>query len=235
MVQITSLAQEKPSLRIKIGVLALQGAFIEHVHLLQRLDQVSEVIPVKSAKQLLSIDALIIPGGESTTIALVAERSGLMEPLREFVYSKPTWGTCAGMILIANEVKQTKKGGQKLLGGLDISVTRNQFGSQINSFEAPLHIKNVTTSSDLFPAIFIRAPVISSINASDVEIIAKLEHQVNQTNGAVAVAVQQGHLLATAFHPELTNDERMHRYFVKFAIDFISKCTLKDPSGKNGK
>lgn len=111
--------------------LALQGAFQEHIHMLQTLPQVSSVLPVRTAEQLRSVDALIIPGGESTTIAMVAERSGIWGDLKEFVRQKPTWGTCAGMILLANEANNTKKGGQKLLGGLDIRVNRNQFGSQV--------------------------------------------------------------------------------------------------------
>jgi pyridoxal 5'-phosphate synthase glutaminase subunit Pdx2 len=114
---------------------ALQGAFQEHIHMLQNIPQVSSAIPIRKAEQLGTIDALIIPGGESTTMALVAERSGLMEPLRDFVRSeKPTWGTCAGMILLANEANKTKKGGQNLIGGLDITVNRNQFGSQASPF-----------------------------------------------------------------------------------------------------
>src|SRR5436190_17789933 len=103
--------------------------------MLQNIPQVSSAIPIRNAEQLSTIDALIIPGGESTTMALVAERSGLMEPLRDFVRSeKPTWGTCAGMILLANEANKTKKGGQNLIGGLDITVNRNQFGSQASPF-----------------------------------------------------------------------------------------------------
>ncbi|CAG8658294.1 11786_t:CDS:2 [Ambispora leptoticha] len=228
MVQLTK-TKEVPE-KLKVGVLALQGAFIEHIHILQRLPQVSLAIPVRNTDQLSLVDALIIPGGESTTIALVAERSGLLEPLREFVRSKPTWGTCAGMILLANEVTQVKEGGQKLLGGLDITVTRNKFGSQIDSFEAPLHIQHVTTKAEndddiysLFPAVFIRAPVISQINSPDVKVIARLEHSIGDTDASTIVAVRQDHLLATAFHPELTKDDRMHQYFVNLALESLGK------------
>ncbi|EXX64643.1 Sno3p [Rhizophagus irregularis DAOM 197198w] len=173
------------------------------------------------AEQLETIDALIIPGGESTTMALIAERSGLMEPLRKFVRDeKPTWGTCAGMILLANEANKVKKGGQDLIGGLNITVNRNQFGSQIDSFESLLHINHITTSSDdLFPAIFIRAPIISSINSSNVEVLARLEHDIGETDASSIVAVRQGSLLGTAFHPELTNDDRIHKYFVQLTQD----------------
>lgn len=114
-------------------IAALQGAFQEHIHMLQNISQVSSAIPIRKAEQLETIDALIIPGGESTTMALIAERSGLMEPLRKFVRDeKPTWGTCAGMILLANEANKVKKGGQDLIGGLNITVNRNQFGSQVS-------------------------------------------------------------------------------------------------------
>ncbi|CAG8531556.1 11382_t:CDS:2, partial [Racocetra fulgida] len=186
----------------------LQGAFLEHIHILQRIPQVSQVVPVRTVEQLDSVDALIVPGGESTAIALVAERSGLIEPLRKFVRSKPT----------------TKKGGQSLIGGLDITVNRNEFGSQIDSFESAIQINHITTSSsDLFPAVFIRAPIISSINSPDVEVLARLQCTTGETDVSAIVAVKQGHLLATAFHPELTNDDRIHRFFVKVAIDFLNE------------
>ncbi|CAG8595966.1 11671_t:CDS:2, partial [Cetraspora pellucida] len=200
---------------ICIGVLALQGAFLEHIHILQRIPQVSRVIPVRNVEQLDSVDALIIPGGESTAIALVAERSGLIEPLREFVRSKPTWGTCAGMILLANKANRTKKGGQILIGGLDITI---------DSFESDIQINHVTTSSnDLFPAVFIRAPIIASINSPYVEVLARLQCTTGETDVSAIVAVKQGHILATAFHPELTNDDRIHGFFVKLAIDFLNE------------
>ncbi|CAG8700386.1 10578_t:CDS:2, partial [Dentiscutata erythropus] len=200
---------------ICVGVLALQGAFLEHIHLLQRIPQVSRAVPVRNIEQLNSVDALIIPGGESTAIALVAERSGLIEPLREFVRSKPTWGTCAGMILLANKANKTKKGGQSLIGGLDITI---------NSFESAIQIKQITTSSnDLFPAVFIRAPIISSINSPDVEVLARLQCNSEEIDVSAIVAVKQGHLLATAFHPELTNDDRLHGFFVNVAIDFLNE------------
>ncbi|CAI2172821.1 12845_t:CDS:2 [Funneliformis geosporum] len=201
------------SRRFHFGILALQGAFQEHIHMLQNIPQVSSATPIRKVEQLATIDALIIPGGESTTMALVAERSGLMEPLREFVRSgKPTWGTCAGMILLANEANKTKKGGQSLIGGLDITI---------DSFESTLRIEHVTTSSDdLFPAVFIRAPIISSINNPDIEVLARLEYNVDETDISSIVAVKQDNLLATAFHPELTNDDRIHKYFVQITQDY---------------
>ncbi|RUS21285.1 PdxT/SNO family [Endogone sp. FLAS-F59071] len=204
--------------KLRIGVLALQGAFVEHVHILKRLPEVGEVITVRTQEQLESIDALVIPGGESTAIALIAERCGLLEPLRKFVRSKPTWGTCAGMILLANEASKTKKGGQQLLGGLDIAVNRNQFGSQRDSFETNLHMSAVLgENAPPFHAVFIRAPVITALNSEEIKVLAKLEQQVGQTDAETVVAVRQGHLMATAFHPELTSDDRLHRYFINLA------------------
>ncbi|RUP43065.1 PdxT/SNO family [Jimgerdemannia flammicorona] len=205
-------------------MLALQGAFIEHVHILKRLPEVAEAILVRTQEQLESVDALIIPGGESTAMALIAERCGLFEPLRKFTRSKPTWGTCAGMILLANEASKTKKGGQQLLGGLDIAVNRNQFGSQVDSFETDLHMSAVLgESAPPFHAVFIRAPIVTALNSEDVQVLAKLEHQVGQTDTETIVAVRQGHLMATAFHPELTPDDRLHSYFVRLAQDYKGK------------
>ncbi|CAJ0758270.1 22333_t:CDS:2, partial [Entrophospora sp. SA101] len=186
---------------LKVGVLALQGAFLEHINILKRLPEVSSVIAIRNLEQLNSIDALIIPGGESTTMALIAERAGLWESLKEFVHTKPTWGTCAGMILLANEVFRTKAGGQNLLGGLDITI---------DSFESFLDIKQISNPSHPFPALFIRAPIISSINSSDVEILASLNHNNDDVDTSTVVAVKQGHIIATAFHPELTHDDRIH-------------------------
>ncbi|KAG5461074.1 MAG: SNO glutamine amidotransferase family-domain-containing protein, partial [Olpidium bornovanus] len=220
---------------------ALQGDFVEHINLLKAIpDLVAAAVPVRTPEQLLNVDALIIPGGESTSMAITAEQTGMLEPLREFVRTKPTWvsfdgkktnnacgflpsdpeqgeqkGTCAGMILLSNAAERMKQGGQKLLGGLDVVVRRNQFGSQLASFEAPLHIEGF---SDPFMAVFIRAPVVCEVKSDAVQVLARLEtHKVdvdgNDELGAV-VAVRQGHLLATAFHPELTHDDRMHRLFL---------------------
>ncbi|KAI9209019.1 PdxT/SNO family [Polychytrium aggregatum] len=209
------MSQDK---KIKIGVLALQGAFVEHIHVLKRLPQVSDAVPIRTPEEFQGsqIDALVIPGGESTSIALVAERSGLLDHLRNWVKSgKPTWGTCAGMILLSNHATHTKLGGQKLIGGLDVVVQRNAFGAQVDSFSAPLTIDGV--AGEPFPAVFIRAPIIESVG-SDVEVIARLDASRDER----IVAVKQGHLLATAFHPELTSDDRFHRLFVEHALAHLS-------------
>ncbi|ORX91414.1 SNO glutamine amidotransferase [Basidiobolus meristosporus CBS 931.73] len=192
----------------RIGVLALQGAFAEHINLLKHLPDVAETVEVRTVQQLEdpTLDGLIIPGGESTTMALVAEASGLFEPLRKFVQTKPTWGTCAGLILLAKEASKTKKGGQKLLGALDVSVNRNNFGTQIDSFVANLTAPCIGEKP--YSCFFIRAPVITYINEETVEPLVKLE------DGTI-VAVRQGHLMGTSFHPELTSDDRFHRYFLQ--------------------
>ena len=188
---------------MKIGVLALQGAFIEHEKTLRRLGV--ETVEVRLPEDLEGLDGLIIPGGESTTIGKVARRWGLLEPLRAFAQSgRPLWGTCAGMICIAREVVDGKPD-QPMLGLVDMIVRRNAFGRQVDSFEADLDV--AALGKEPFHAVFIRAPLIERVGES-VEVLARLE------DGSI-VAVQQGTLLATAFHPELTEDDRFHRYFLR--------------------
>lgn len=190
---------------VKGGVLALQGAFIEHENVLARLGV--HPVEVRLPEHLEGLDGLIIPGGESTTMGLLAQKWGLLEPLRAFARSgRPVWGTCAGMILLAKEVVGGVPG-QPILGLMDITVRRNAFGRQVDSFEADLAVP--VLGDPPFHAVFIRAPVIERVGA-EAEILASLE------DGTV-VAVQQGNLLATAFHPELTGDERFHRYFLQLA------------------
>jgi 5'-phosphate synthase pdxT subunit len=183
----------------KIGVLALQGAFIEHETMLQKLG--ANTVEVRLPRQLDDLDGLIIPGGESTTIGRLAVTYGLIEPLREFALNKPTWGTCAGMIFLAKDIGIDR---QPILGVMDIVVNRNAFGRQIDSFETDLAIPAV--GDPPFHAVFIRAPVVAQAG-EDVDVLARL-------NDGRIVAVQQGHWLATAFHPELTGDDRLHRYFL---------------------
>lgn len=182
----------------KIGVLALQGAFIEHEKMLRGLGV--DVVQVRLPEQLNDLDGLIIPGGESTTIGRLATTFGLIEPLRAFATRKPTWGTCAGMIFLAKDIGIDR---QPILGLMDIVVNRNAFGRQIDSFEADVDIS--VLGSEPFHAFFIRAPIATAVGEG-VEVLAQLDE------GRI-VAVQQGHLLGTAFHPELTGDARMHAYF----------------------
>lgn len=195
-----------PMRRVRIGVLALQGAFAEHVAILHRLG--AEAVEVRTPDQLDGLDGLILPGGESTTMGLVAQRWGLVEPLRAWVHGgKPTWGTCAGMILLADQATNQKLGGQPLIGGLHVTVNRNYFGRQTASFETTLSVPSF--DPPVSPGVFIRAPAITAVGEG-VKILAQLP-------GPIFVAVKQGPILATAFHPELTPDMRWHALFVEMA------------------
>jgi 5'-phosphate synthase pdxT subunit len=182
----------------KIGVLALQGDFAEHAHMLRDIGV--QPVEVRKADQLTGLDGLIIPGGESTTFGKLAKSFGLVEPLREFVQTHPTWGTCAGAIFLAKHIQ----GEVPHLGLMDITVERNAFGRQIDSFTQPLDVKGLDGGP--YRAVFIRAPIITEVGPT-AEVLARLD------DGTI-VAAQQDHMLATSFHPELTPDERMHRYFV---------------------
>lgn len=197
-----------------IGVLALQGAFAEHVAMLHRLG--AAAVEVRKPDQLAALDGLIIPGGESTTMGLIAERWGLVEPLRAWVHGgKPTWGTCAGMILLAERAAGQKQGGQPLLGGLDVTVNRNYFGRQVDSFETLLDVP--VLGPEPVPAIFIRAPAITEVGPA-AEALAELPGAPG-----IYVAARQGPILATAFHPELTVDTRWHALFLRMVA--ASKVT----------
>jgi pyridoxal 5'-phosphate synthase pdxT subunit len=189
---------------MKIGVLALQGAFIEHEVILSRLEV--EAVEVRLAQHLDDLDGLIIPGGESTTIGKLANDFNLLEPLRRFGLKKPIWGTCAGAIFLSKDARRT----QPLLHLMDIVVERNAFGRQVDSFEIDLDIpclKDVEGQNPPFHTVFIRAPLIESVQG-DCQILASLP------DGRI-VAARQGKLLATSFHPELTHDDRFHRYFLE--------------------
>lgn len=203
---------------LKIGVLALQGSFSEHINILSQLG--AHAIEVRKPEQLSELDGLIIPGGESTAMSLIAARWGLIQPLRAWIKAKkPIWGTCAGMILLADRVEGQKTGGQTLIGGLDITVNRNGFGRQINSFETMLETPLLENATHYFSAIFIRAPVITGIG-QEVETLAYLP----TTDGYKhIVAVRQGNILATTFHPELTADMRWHLFFIELVRLFCKQ------------
>lgn len=191
---------------MRIGVLALQGAFIEHINILRGLGV--EAIEVRLPADLEGIDGLIIPGGESSTIGKLVEIYDLMEPLRLFAREKPVWGTCAGMIFMAKSIGVD----QPLLGVMDIVVERNAFGRQVDSFETPLDVPALNNGALIpFPAVFIRAPRLVSTDGK-AEVIARL-------GDGTAVAAREGHWLATAFHPELTGDDRFHQYFLQMVND----------------
>ncbi|KAH7134203.1 PdxT/SNO family [Dactylonectria macrodidyma] len=233
---------------LTVGVLALQGGFSEHLDLLRKAtDEISStnafsstaftLLEVRTPDQLAQCDALIIPGGESTTISFVAAQSGLLEPLRDFVKIKkrPTWGTCAGLILLSDEANATKKGGQELIGGLGVRVHRNHFGRQIESFESLMALPFLGAEAAAFPGVFIRAPVVEEVLSTNddrpaVEVLAKLPGRLDRMKSGVSqavtkddsgdiIAVRQGNVLGTSFHPELTKDARIHVWWLKQILD----------------
>ncbi len=185
---------------MKIGVLASQGAFAEHIAILKRLG--IEAVPVRLPRDLKGIDGLIIPGGESTTITKLMLAYKLSDEIRNLGKKGiPIWGTCAGMVLLANEIVDGNK--VEPLGLMNIRVKRNAFGRQMESFETELAIP--VLGRKVFPGVFIRAPLIEQVKSG--EILARLK------DGTI-VAAQEGKLLASAFHPELTDDPRFHQYFL---------------------
>jgi 5'-phosphate synthase pdxT subunit len=184
----------------RVGVLGLQGDFAEHLRVLRSIG--AEAVDVRRPEQLDDVDALIIPGGESTTIGKLAERYHIIPKLKERVSEgMPVWGTCAGAIFLAKDVPGHP---HPIAAVMDIGVERNAFGRQLESFEADLDVKGM--KGEPYHAVFIRAPKITRTGAG-VETLAALE------DGTV-VAARQGNLLATSFHPELTPDDRFHRYFL---------------------
>jgi pyridoxal 5'-phosphate synthase pdxT subunit len=262
-------------MRTTVGVLALQGAFFEHLKLLKSAAEyirVANEFPskeftfteVRNQQQLSQCDALIIPGGESTTISLVAAQSKLLEPLREFVkvQRKPTWGTCAGLILLAEAANQTKRGGQELIGGLDVRVNRNHFGRQVESFQADIDLPFLGEADGLkpvpYPGIFIRAPIVEKLLpnvegaqleelnvdgtilapskesrqmvSKTVEIMGMLPGRLKKAEQQLGadvptteevgdiIAVMQGNVFGTSFHPELTTDMRIHVWWLRQII-----------------
>ncbi|KAH7065706.1 class I glutamine amidotransferase-like protein [Paraphoma chrysanthemicola] len=264
---------------IIVGVLALQGAFSEHIQLLRQAaanlhtaDFNWRFVEVRTPHELERCDGLIIPGGESTAMSLVAARSGLLEPLRDFVkvLRRPTWGTCAGLILLAESANRTKKGGQDLIGGLDVRVNRNHFGRQQESFQANLDLPflgntDKTSRDQPYRCVFIRAPVVEKIlphtkgeqieeaMADDtvvapskmpvdalaeevleakVEVMATLslrnpklqEKQEHKHSGAEdIIAVRQGNVFGCSFHPELTEDPRIHMWWLGEVVKAVEK------------
>lgn len=192
---------------MKIGVLALQGDVREHIQSLS--DCGVDAFGVKTKADIEKISALVIPGGESTTISKLAKSFGLFDLIKEKIKSgMPTYGSCAGMILLAEEIKDAIDG-QESFGGINMSVRRNAFGRQIDSFETDLKFKGITEPK--IRAVFIRAPWVESVG-SEVEVLS----EITDSAGVIhPVAVRQANLLATSFHPELTGDNRVHRFFVE--------------------
>jgi 5'-phosphate synthase pdxT subunit len=191
---------------MKIGVLALQGDFAEHIHVLDQLGV--ETLEVRLPGHLEDLDGLIIPGGESTTIGKLCVDYALLDPLKKFGNTHAIWGTCAGAILLSRDASRS----QPFLELMEIRVARNAFGRQVDSFEADIDVeplKKVTNTTEPYHAFFIRAPIITSVEGS-ARVLAALP------DGRI-VAALQGKLLATSFHPELTADTRFHQYFLSLA------------------
>ena len=185
-----------------VGVLALQGDVREHVSALN--DCGVEAISVRTPEELEEVQALVVPGGESTTISKLARSFNLIDPIRVRIRAgMPVYGSCAGLILLADRILDAIDG-QESFGGLDVTARRNAFGRQVDSFESDIEFKGLTGPK--FRAIFIRAPWIEECGPS-VEVLARIDNH--------PVAVRSGNLLATSFHPELTSDNRVHRYFVE--------------------
>lgn len=192
---------------MKIGVLALQGDFREHIKSLSDCGVNAQT--VKTKEEILDIDALVIPGGESTTIAKLAKSFDLFDLIQKRISDGlPTYGSCAGMILLADRIEDAIVG-QESFGGIDMTVRRNAFGRQVDSFETELKFKGITEPS--IKAVFIRAPWVEQVGAG-VEILAEVKISDGSTH---PVAVRQRNLLATSFHPELTGDNRVHKFFVE--------------------
>ena len=193
--------------RTVIGVLAVQGDVVEHVRMLE--DVGAHAVRVRRAADLANVDALVIPGGESTVMMRLIAQGDLLEPLRERIAAgMPAYGSCAGMILLADRILDGAAG-QQTLGGLDVTVRRNAFGRQVASFEADVTVDGVDGGP--VRAVFIRAPWVEEVGAG-VEVLSSV---ALPTGGEAVVAVRQGNLLATSFHPEVTNDVRVHALFVR--------------------
>nr|WP_018534881.1 pyridoxal 5'-phosphate synthase glutaminase subunit PdxT [Streptomyces sp. SID8379] len=196
-----------------VGVLALQGDVREHLIALATADAVAR--PVRRPEELAEVDALVIPGGESTTISKLAHLFGVMEPLRARVREgMPVYGTCAGLIMLADKILDPRSG-QETVGGIDMIVRRNAFGRQNESFEAAVDVQGV--EGDPVEGVFIRAPWVESVGAA-VEVLAEYDGHI--------VAVRQGYALATSFHPELTGDHRLHALFVDMVREKVAAGSL---------
>lgn len=186
---------------MKIGVLALQGDFREHLVAAKTAGHAA--LPVRRPEELAEVDALILPGGESTTISQLARTFDLFDPIKQRISEgMPTYGSCAGMILLSDRIIDGAQG-QETFGGIDMTVRRNAFGRQVDSFESDLDFLGTSLH-----AVFIRAPWVEEVGSN-----VKILSEVKTKDGTHAVAVRQGNLLATSFHPELTGDLRVHRYF----------------------
>lgn len=193
----------------RIGVLALQGDVREHLTALARCG--ADPVPVRRPEELAGLDGIVVPGGESSTIDRLSRRFGLREPLVAALRSGlPGYGSCAGMIMLADRIVDGASG-QQSFGGLDLTVRRNAFGRQVDSFETDLALAGI--SGDPVHAVFIRAPWVEE-HGPEVEVLARIDPELPTAAAGRVVAVRQGHLMATAFHPEVTGDLRIHHLFL---------------------
>jgi 5'-phosphate synthase pdxT subunit len=207
----------------RIGVLALQGDVREHLAVLRA--QGAEAVPVRRPEELDAVDGLVLPGGESTTIAKLADRFGLLDPLRKAVADGlPVYGSCAGMILLADRLLDAPPD-QQTIGGLDATVRRNAFGRQVDSFEADLAFEGL--DGEPVHAVFIRAPWVEQAGEG-VQVLARV---VGGPADGRIVAVRQGNLVATSFHPELTGDRRVHALFVDMVRSRLTAAHLAEQNG----
>ena len=198
---------------MRIGVLALQGDIREHIAVLQSLG--AQPVPVRRSSELDGVAGLVLPGGESTTMAKLLVAFELLDPIRQRIQAgMPVYGSCAGMILLADRIEDGVAG-QQTIGGMDVTVHRNAFGRQVESFEADIGIDGIAGGP--FHAVFIRAPWVESVGPQAAAIGRVLDHAAGRI-----VAVRQQHLLATSFHPELTGDRRVHAYFVEMVSEAAS-------------
>ncbi|GAM23023.1 hypothetical protein SAMD00019534_061980, partial [Acytostelium subglobosum LB1] len=223
----TNTKNTKMTPKIRIGVLALQGGFIEHVNMTRSVADDIECVELRSTKQIREFNphGLILPGGESTAMAIIAAQDPeLFALIRDLVHDKGVsiWGTCAGCIMLSDNVERQKQGGinhiissQTLIGGMDLNISRNYFGRQINSFETTLQLKLDGANNVDFEGVFIRAPAILKVNNPDIEVLGEFRHQKkDNTSETIITAVKYKNMIATVFHPELTKDNRFHQYFV---------------------
>ncbi|WP_270182961.1 pyridoxal 5'-phosphate synthase glutaminase subunit PdxT [Alkalihalobacillus sp. CinArs1] len=188
---------------VKVGVLGLQGAIREHVKALETKE--AEIVVVKRIEQLDDLDGLVLPGGESTTMRRLINQYGFLEPLKAFAAEKPIFGTCAGLILLAERIDGME---ESHIGVMNVKAKRNAFGRQRESFEAPLSVVGL---EEPFIGVFIRAPYIEEVGEG-VEVLATFNDKV--------VAARDGRFLACAYHPELTDDDRMHQLFIDMVLEF---------------
>ncbi len=204
---------------LRIGVLAVQGDVAEHLRILTSLG--AAVSRVRRPAELDAVDAIVIPGGESTTMDKLVRALGLAEPLRARISAgMPAYGSCAGMIMLADRITDARPD-QQTLGGLDVTVRRNAFGRQVDSFEEDLTIRALA-DGDSAPvrAVFIRAPWVEQAG-DGVQVLARVSHPTDPVADGKAVAVRSGNVLATAFHPEITGDLRVHEYFVQIVTEHV--------------